>query len=431
LLTKVSNSSDSDTQSNRDPLQETLKTAFQQCREGTLALIQNLSEQHLRTQVHPDFSPIGWHLGHIAYTEELWLLGNYAGKSRVRPDYQVLWAADGLPKAEREHLPTRTALLEYVETIRSHVLDYLVDAPLEQQERLWRWVIQHESQHAETIAFLRHLQAWPHSIRSRLEPEYRDSLSAEMVEVPAGDFLQGCDAIDAIDNEQPAHWVTLPTYWIDRYPVTQHQFACFIQAGGYQNPTWWSAEGWAWKVNQGITQPLYWPNDLEARQTINAPVYGVSGYEAEAYCQFVGKRLPTEAEWEKAAAWHPVLKQSQRYPWGDAPFPLTGEYCNHDHLLGRVTPVDAYPQGQSAYGCYDLLGNVWEWTATAFFAYPMFVSYPYAGYSATYFDHQHWVLKGGSWATRPWALRNQFRNWYHPGVRQILAGFRCASSRSL
>ncbi|WP_275574973.1 SUMF1/EgtB/PvdO family nonheme iron enzyme [Neosynechococcus sphagnicola] len=109
--------------------------------------------------------------------------------------------------------------------------------------------------------------------------------------------------------------------------------------------------------------------------------------------------------------------------------PPTPTHCNYDHQPGHTTPVQTYPQGQSYYGCDDCLGNVWEWTATDFAPYPNFVGYPYPGYSAAYFDGQHRVLRGGSWATRPWALRNSFRNWYHPGVRQILAGFRCASSQ--
>jgi formylglycine-generating enzyme required for sulfatase activity len=150
----------------------------------------------------------------------------------------------------------------------------------------------------------------------------------------------------------------------------------------------------------------------------------VSCYEAEAYARFVGKRLPTEAEWEKAASWHPQTQQRQTYPWGEA-FP-SAEQCNHDHLQGQTTAIDAYPSGQSAYGCYDMLGNVWEWTASWFDGYDGFEFYPYRGYSQVYFDGQHRVLRGGSWVTRPWGLRSAFRNWYAPGTRQILAGFRCA-----
>jgi formylglycine-generating enzyme required for sulfatase activity len=171
-----------------------------------------------------------------------------------------------------------------------------------------------------------------------------------------------------------------------------------------------------------VKEPLYWS---AAPTWDNHPVCGVSWYEAEAYARFVGKRLPTEAEWEKAASWDAIAGRRQTYPWGEAE-PQT-QRCNHDNAAGQTTPVNAYPGGQSVYGCYDMLGNVWEWTSSWFDGYEGFVSYPYQGYSQAYFDGQHRVLKGASWATRLWAMRSSFRNWYYPCVRQILAGFRCAS----
>jgi ergothioneine biosynthesis protein EgtB len=246
-----------------------------------------------------------------------------------------------------------------------------------------------------------------------------------MIEIPSGYFEQGNESIDALDNERPVHRVNLEAYWIDRYPVTCGQYRKFMEAGGYHNPNWWSAAGWKW-LHQQVTQPLYW-SDHPCWN--NHPVCGVSWYEAEAYARFVGKRLPTEAEWEKAASWDVENRVRGTYPWGEAA--LDSDRCNHDNVFSQTTPVDAYPDGQSTYGLYDTLGNVWEWTASVFHGYEGFVSYPYAGYSKVYFDGQHQILKGGSWATRPWALRCSFRNWYHPGVRQILAGFRCARSGNL
>lgn len=194
-----------------------------------------------------------------------------------------------------------------------------------------------------------------------------------------------------------------------------------MEAGGYRNPQWWSKAGWEWLQTAQVTQPLYWSSNRDREKH---PVCGVSWYEAEAYARFVGKRLPTEAEWEKAASWDAQLKRRLLYSWGNQE--PTRQVCNHNNFNKGTTPVDAFPNGQSAYGLYDTLGNVWEWTATWFDSYPGFQSYPYIGYSQVYFDQQHRVLKGGSWATRPWALRCSFRNWYHPHVRQILAGFRCA-----
>lgn len=399
------------------------------CRNATLALLDGLDPASFCQQAHPDFSPVGWHLGHIGYTEALWLLERCAGQPPLFPEYQRLFAADGLPKAERTALPTLELTCELLATIRRQVLAYLQQCPLEEQEWLWRWLIQHESQHSETITWVLQLQEqaigrgqWlpPRTAATGPPTPTRLPVAAEMVLIPAGEFLQGHAAIDALDNEQPRHQVLLERYWIDRTPVTRGQYRQFMAAGGYRQSQWWSAAGWRWLQEHPVSQPLYWHSTVAD----DHPVCGVSAYEAEAYARFVGKRLPTEAEWEKAASWDPSTQQQRRYPWGNqAP---TGQRCNHAHQVGQSTPVDQYPLGQSAYGCYDLLGNVWEWTATWFEGYAGFVSYPYAGYSQVYFDRQHRVLKGGSWATRAAVLRCGFRNWYTPGTREIFAGFRCA-----
>ncbi len=426
-----------------------LKQWLNSCRRGTLALFDWVDEATFCCQAHSDFSPVGWHLGHIAYTESLWLLERSAGLPPMFPEYRRLFVADGLPKSERVNIATFEVICQYLDAVREQVLSVLETVDLDQQERLWRWIIQHESQHSETIAFVLQLQRWPKEgrgaegqrctgeiliqnpkskIQNSLHPSpltpHPSPLAPqldEMIKIPAGYFEQGNDSIDALDNEQPVHQVYLDTYWIDRYPVTCGQYRVFIEAKGYQNPHWWSKDGWKWRASKQINQPLYWSDNT---QWDNHPVCGVSWYEAQAYARFVGKRLPTEAEWEKAASWDVARGDRKPYPWGEAT-PDT-DSCNHNNAIGQTTPVNAYPKGQSAYGCYDLLGNVWEWTGCVFDGYEGFVSYPYVGYSKVYFDGQHQVLKGGSWATPPWALRSSFRNWYHPGIRQILAGFRCA-----
>ncbi|WP_275574972.1 SUMF1/EgtB/PvdO family nonheme iron enzyme [Neosynechococcus sphagnicola] len=282
-----------------------------QCRQGTLALLEGLQESRLRSQIHAEFSPLGWHLGHIAYTEAYWLLHHAEGRE-LAGRYQHLFAADGLPKAEREHLPPLITLLAYVHAVRQQTLETLDIAPLETQERLWLWLLQHESQHGETMSFLKQIQQQHTAEVCALTSIHRHPARLhDWIKIPAGEFQQGSDRLDALDNESSQHWVDLPTYWIDRYPVTQGQFASFIQAGGYEHSHWWSADGWRWRQSQGVTQPLYWQ---EAQP--QHPVCGVSAYEAEAYCRFIGKRLPTEAEWEKAASWNPELGRSHPVPLG-------------------------------------------------------------------------------------------------------------------
>lgn len=400
---------------------EAIYRDLQQCRRGTFQLFSGMDYDTFCRQVHPDFSPVGWHLGHIAYTEDLWLLQKCGKFKPVFPKYHKLFAADILPKQERVYLPTIAEVELYLDAVRKKVLDYLEIAPIAQQERLWQFIIQHESQHCETVAFLLQMQ------QERGEGERGRPIGDELpmpnsaIEIPAGEFYMGSDRIEALDNERSRHLCYLDKYSIDRYPVTCGQYRHFMASDGYQNPQWWSAEGWKWQQSNLVDRPLYWSDNPAMN---NHPVCGVSWYEAEAYSNFIGKRLPTELEWEKAASWDAASQTQRTYPWGEE-LP-NSSLCNHGNKIGNTAPVDKFPQGASSFGCCDMLGNVWEWTASTFDAYPGFESYPYTGYSQAYFDGEHRVLKGGSWATHAPSLRSSFRNWYYPGVRQIIAGFRCA-----
>lgn len=397
--------------------------ALEQVRDRSLELFDQVDFKTFCHQAHDEFSPVGWHLGHIAFTEGLWILEHLKGTPPLYPEYRQLFAADILPKAERQNLPATEDILNYLHDIRSSVLEYLERANLEQQNRLWWWLIQHECQHSETISLilqLQQLQTLP-DYPLVASPPNQDVLP-EMIEVPAGEFIMGSDT-NPQDNARPSHQVYLDHYWIDRYPVTCGQYREFIKAGGYQTSQWWSQAGWEWLQQNPVAKPLYWS---ENQAWDNHPVYGVSWYEAQAYANFVGKRLPTEAEWEKAARWNPVSEKSTAYPWGDDL--RNSSHGNFDTRVGQTTPVNSYPAGESHYGAYDLLGNVWEWTASWFSPYPNFEFFPYRGYSQVYFDGQHRVLRGGSWATRPQALSSSWRNWYYPHLRQIFAGFRCAKS---
>ena len=390
-------------------LKNSVLKELERVRQNTLDLLVEIDESLFSIQAHPDFSPIGWHFGHIAFTEAYWILEHLAHQAPSFREYHRLFAADGLPKKERENLPAISAIKEYLSTIRSRVLEYLATAPIEKQERLWRWLIQHESQHCETITFLWQLHrqrgnkaSLVNFHRSNSSLSLNDLSSDEMVKVEAGEFSFGSDEINAQDNERPTHKGYLDLYWIDRFPVTCKQYGQFMETGGYQKRRYWSDAGWQWLQQNPVSHPLYWTG---TRDWDEHPVCGVSYYEAEAYAKFVHKRLPTELEWEKSAT--------------GASFK-----CNHNRLVGHTTAIGSYDNA-SKYGCQDMLGNVWEWTASWFDGYPGFTSYPYPGYSEVYFDGEHRVLKGGSWATMGSGLRTSFRNWYHPHVRQIFAGFRC------
>lgn len=389
--------------------QSSIPSALQACRQHTRSLVEGITPDLFCTQSHPDFSPVGWHLGHIAYTESLWIAEHLAGLSPQFQQYEKLFAADGLPKSQRQNLPGIKEVLDYLAEVRSHTLTYLKNNPQSASSaaHLWHWLIQHEGQHAETIAMVLAMQRLKQNgnidLYSRQNNHGHLSLKAvsaaasatdsdtDMVLIPAGNFQQGYDGPEAIDNERPAHDCSTARYWLDRSPVTCGQYRAFIEAGGYQTPEWWCKAGWQWQQSAQVQAPLYWPlpcaDDRADNQTNDQdqqPVCGVSWYEADAYARFVGKRLPTETEWEKAA-------------------------------------------GLATTPCEQMLGTVWEWTDSWFAGYPGFRPFPYEGYSQTYFDGAHRVLRGGSWASPKDIIRPSFRNWYHPHRRELFAGFRCAA----
>jgi ergothioneine biosynthesis protein EgtB len=271
-----------------------------------------------------------------------------------------------------------------------------------------------------------------------------------MVNVAGGEFEMG-SAGEAFgyDNERPAHTVLLPDFRIDAYPVTAGEYAVFIEEGGYQTRSLWSDEGWEWKEANDINCPEYWSRSAgssdrrwrvremfeDTAMRADHPVTGVSWYEAEAYARFVGKRLPTEAEWEKAASWDPIAGRKRRFSWGDEPggagnfgFRNWGTTAvGTSQLVGAAPSGRSSAAGANAYGCFDMSGNVWEWTASRFEGYPGFKVFPYPEYSKIWFDGDHRVLKGGSWATRLPLLRCSFRNFWRPRFRIAFAGFRCAA----
>lgn len=412
-----------------------LRQALHRCRQSTLALFAGMDADTFCCYAQADFSPAGWHLGHIGWIEAQWILRRLARQTVTFPVDTRLFEADGLPKCDRVHLPSLPQTLELLDQVRSQVLAYLEIAPLDRQSRLWWWLIQHESQHAETISLVLSLQdcqspwADPQVAPSGASPGHPVT-APDQVAVPTCTVAVG-EAADraAIDNERPLQTVTVPAFQIDRYPVTWGQYQDFIRAGGYQTPHFWTAAGWDWVQQTGATQPQYAPDQRWGDRANSYPVCGVSWYEANAYARFRGQRLPTEWEWEVAARYDPSTQTMRRYPWGDdwlrGDRP-EGHYGNFGHQVGQLTPVNAYPAGVSPLGCWDLLGNVWEWTGTVFQGYAGFRPFPYRGYSQVYFADPHYVLRGGSWVTRPWGLRASFRNWYHPHIRQIFAGFRCA-----
>ncbi len=382
-----------------DAERRALAADLRACRAATLALFQEVAPDLFNRQLHPHYSPLGWHLGHIAYTEALWLHG--AENAATTPALRRAFAVDGLAKSERTGIPDAPAVFDYVARVRQATLVRLADPASSIDLRLWRFVLQHEAQHAETASFL-HALAQRGAVAAKIAPDTRP---IDDVAVPGGPAAIGHGGAEALDNEREPHLVELRAFRLARGPVTQAQFASFMADGGYARRALWSDAGWAWRTDEGIERPFHWRANAP-----DHPAAGVSAHEAEAFCRWAGARLPTEFEWEHAARGLVVTAQS-------------GNLGGQRH---GTTPVGQFPEGRSADGADDLLGNVWEWTASDFAPYSGFRAWPYEGYSASWFDGRHRVLRGGSWATRIFALRRSFRNWYVPETRQIFAGFRIA-----
>jgi iron(II)-dependent oxidoreductase len=300
-------------------------------------------------------------------------------------------------------------------------------------------VLQHEYQHNETILQTLQLKLGaPYAPVVRFDlpaaPPARASLG-DMVRFPGGAVEIGTDdRSEAYDNERPRHAAEVRPFFIDVNPVTNGDFLLFIAAGGYAKPEYWSDAGRRWLAESGAQAPKYWFSsegrwmtrvmDRSGPVDPRHPVCHVSWHEAEAFARFAGKRLPTEIEWEAAASWDPAMGRKRLFPWGDEP--ASRELANVDQLGFGTAPVGAYQRNVSPIGCYGMIGDVWEWTSSDFRPWPGFEAFPYQEYSEVCFGDEYKVLRGGSWATRPGAVRNTFRNWDYPIRRQIFSGFRCA-----
>ena len=419
-------------------------------RATTLALVADLTDAQMLGPMLRIVNPPLWEIGHVAWFQEKWALRHLRGLPASRADADAFYDSAAVPHDTRWTLPlpSRADTLALMQQILDHVCDRLATEPLSAEARYFHLLpLFHEDMHAEALAYTRQTLDYP---RPRL-PGAVD-LAAEQgagggplpgdVEVPGGQFLLGASPGEpfVFDNEKWAHPVEVAPFRIARAAVTNAEFAAFVEDGGYEQERWWSAGGWHWRREVGAAHPGYWQRDGRGgwlRREYDAwvplaphlPVLHVSWYEAEAYCTWAGRRLPTEAEWEMAAAAEPAEGggwRKRRYPWGDAP--PTPDRANLDWLRGGPVEVGALPDGDSYFGCRQMLGNVWEWTASDFVPYPGFVADPYKEYSEPWFGN-HKVLRGGCWATRPRLIRNTWRNFYTPDRRDVWAGFRtCAAS---
>ncbi|AEF40558.1 ergothioneine biosynthesis protein EgtB [Hoyosella subflava] len=425
-----------------EELRTDIAMVLDRARTRTSLLTEAVSDDELCAQHSPLMSPLVWDLAHIGNQEELWLVRDLGGREPVRKDIDELYDAFQHPRASRTQLPllSPSEARGYVKSVRDKVLDVLdrtplYGTPLSDHGFAFAMIAQHEQQHDETMLATHQLRRGSAALHAAPPPPKSAAVGGEAV-VPAGPFEMGTSSDPwALDNERPAHRVHVDAFAIARAPVTNGEYIEFIGDGGYSRPALWSEAGWAHRKASDLTAPLFWRQDsagvwwrrrfgLVEKVQFDEPVVHVSFHEAEAFARWAGKRLPTEAEWEKAARWDPATGRSRRYPWGDeAP---SAERANLGQRHLQPAAVGAYPAGASPLGVHQLIGDVWEWTSTPFRGYPGFRYFPYAEYSEVFFGTDHRVLRGGSFGTDEVAVRGTFRNWDYPVRRQIFAGFRLA-----
>jgi gamma-glutamyl hercynylcysteine S-oxide synthase len=434
----------------QDPetLRGRIATELIAARDRTALLTGCVDGADLVKQHSPLMSPLVWDLAHIANQEELWLLREVGGREAMHPEIDPLYDAFEHPRAERPTLPLLPPheARGYGREVRGRVLD-LLDRIRFEGPRLvsdgfaFGMIAQHEQQHDETMLITHQLRKGS-PVLSAPEPDAAPADALRLpgeVLVPGGPFTMGTSTEPwALDNERPAHTVRVPAFYLDTAPVTNAAYAEFIADGGYGNPRWWTPAGWEHRQRAGLTAPLYWRWDGQWVRTAfgvtapvvpGEPVLHVSWYEADAYARWAGRRLPTEAEWEKAARHDPVTGLSRRYPWGNEEPDATRANLGQHHL--RPAPAGSYPAGAAASGARQLIGDVWEWTSSDFLPYPGFTAWPYREYSEVFFGPEYKVLRGGSFAVGPVACRGTFRNWDYPIRRQIFSGFRTARSAAV
>lgn len=399
--------------------------------------------------------PIVFYEGHIPAFSLNTLVKKALGRPGVDPALERLFARgidpdESTPERGRVAAwPERSEVRAFVDAADRLILDALENAPLDvpghallHRSQVVHTVLEHEPMHQETMLYMWHrlpyeLKRSPAGYRPQVEGAAQRN---EECFVPAGRTRLGATP-DSIpfgwDNEFGALDVDVPAFYMNRRNVTNGEFAEFVGAGGYSRKAYWTPEDWAWVSSEHIAHPAFWEREgqrwwwrgLFERLALpeSWPVF-VSQAEASAFARWRGRRLATEAEYQRAAYGSPDGR-GRAYPWGnDAP---TSRHGAFDFTTWDPTPVDSHPAGRSAWGIDDLVGNGWEWTSSLFGPFPGFtVSPSYPEYSADFFDDSHYVMKGASMATARELVRPTFRNWFRPRYPYVYATFRCVRGAS-
>lgn len=419
----------------------------QEAHERSMRLVEGLSSDQLMGPVLATVNPLRWEIGHAAYFYEYWVLRQHLKHAAIRKDADDLYDSISIAHDDRWGLPlpSMAETLEYAETVLKQVKSALASGADARRDYLAQYAVFHQDMHNEAYTYTRQTLNYPAPKIARKECVMLDAggLNSD-VHIPGGDFMLGAREQDGFvfDNEKWAHPVQILPYSIAKAAVSNRDYRAFVEAGGYDNKKYWDEEGWAWRQQRRLSMPVYWRRNAagwEIKQfdqwiemPMNAALIHVCWHEAQAYCRWAGRRLPSEAEWEVAAAGEPSpdgsgLSSNKRYfPWGNTR--PADDHANLDGLAYGTVDVGAHAAGDSAFGCRQMIGNVWEWTEDTFGPYPGFEADMYQDYSQPLFGITK-VLRGGAWTTRARMIRNTWRTYYGPDRNDVFAGFRtCALS---
>ncbi len=427
--------------------QRSLLERFRQTRDTTAELVKTLEKDDFVVQTAAFTSPAKWHVGHVSWIYEVVMSKiekNYEFYSKEFTEYlNSYYQQFGVPheKGQRgiNSRPTTEQIFQYFNTINQRMEKLIGTHELDdEQTRLITMGFHHECQHQELLVYdLQHLLAEQYTpVTKNDTPAKPANVKKGDVHIKGGIYALGYNGDQyCYDIELPEHRVYLNDYTMDVFPITNRQYMEFIEDGGYGTYRYWLSDGWEKVKENGWCAPMYWEKaddtwrvrNFRGANKINPdePVCHVSYYEADAYCKWAGKRLPTEAEWEKAACWSEKSQEKTVYPWGDTH--TTEQRCNllESHHWG-CTEIGAYPDGASPAGCQQMIGDVWEWTSSEFTGYPGFKS-GFDEYNDKWFTNQK-VLRGGSFATPKISIRASYRNFFRLDERWQFSGFRCASN---
>lgn len=418
-----------------------------EARERTIELVSDLSNEDLIGARLPTVNPGLWEIGHHAWFQSFWALRHACGLDPVRDNEDALYDSIAIAHDTRWDLPlpSREETLTYVCAVRDQLIEQLRNKGHDHNLIYHTlYSVLHEDMHTEALTYTRQTLSYPQPALNvaRADRDVGGGACTGDAEVPGGTYLLGSTPEEpfVFDNEKWAHPVELNPFSIARAPVTQSEYAAFVDDGGYDQRSCWADAGWEWRQAANALSHVYWRHgaqhgwerrnfDQWVELEPDKPVIHVNWFEADAYCRWAGRRLPSEAEWEAAASSEPAADGSlaarkRPFPWGDqAPDPTR---ANLDWGAMGCVDVGALPDGDSAFGCRQMIGNVWEWTSSAFEPFPGFEVDSYKEYSEPWFATRM-VMRGGCWATRSRLIRTNYRNFQTPDRRDVLTGFRtCA-----